>query len=175
MKRVVERDSLSRSALYEQAHGDHGMPHGGKSSGPYFLTLCAVPAPIPVPEPKSPALQRFRFFFTRQRLDGHERCWLHFGHFRTADEARKWREVLLRVYPQAVIAQIPETASLPIARRKPTLEDTLDELRDTAWQGLETEEDPLSSTGVRHLRVEVEKKPRAAANPTAGRRARREG
>lgn len=162
--------------------------------GSFFLTLCPVAAPIPVPQPTSPGLQSYRFFFTRRGENGRERCWLHFGHFRAAAEARKWLEVLRRVYPRAVMRQVPQThaapparesqretlsdsqvlalleksrsddnrpheASLPATQRRdePTLEDTLNELRQSAYDGLEADGD-LSATGVRHLRVELQKK-----------------
>jgi hypothetical protein len=185
-------ESLNRSALYEAARGNRdGI---GESSGTYFLTLCSVSTPVTVPEPKSSALQRFRFFFTRQQEHGRESYWLHFGYFRTPEEARKWREVLCRVYPAAAIrnrapreartqdvltdtqvssllsrkstASAAPSAALGQARKGPTLEDTLSELRDSAWQSLDLNDDTASTTGVRHLRVEVQNERSRSAKPS---------
>jgi hypothetical protein len=120
-----------------------------------------------VPQPKSAALQRFRFFFTK----GRESYWLHFGYFRTAEEARKWREVLSRVYPGAAIRNLSEGGARQ-ARKGPTLEDTLSELRDSAWQSFDLNDETASTTGVRHLRVEVQTKerPRPAKTSNTGRK-----
>ena len=161
--------------------------------GSFFLTLSPVAAPIPVPQPTSPGLQRFRFFFTRRREDGRERCWLHFGHFRTVGEAQKWLTVLRRIYPNAVMREVPDTheapgepkslsdtqvlallekdrvegaqppgrlasSPAPERRRGLTLEDTLNELVDSASDTMEMDGDSLSSTGVRHLRVELQRR-----------------
>jgi hypothetical protein len=161
--------------------------------GSFFLTLSPVAAPIPVPQPTSPGLQRFRFFFTRRREDGRERCWLHFGHFRTVAEAQKWLTVLRRIYPNAVMREVPNTheapgepkslsdtqvlallekdrvegakppdrlasSPAPERRRGLTLEDTLNELVDSASDTMEMDDDSVSSTGVRHLRVELQKR-----------------
>jgi hypothetical protein len=160
--------------------------------GSFFLTLSPVAAPIPVPQPTSPGLQRFRFFFTRRREDGRERCWLHFGHFRTVGEAQKWLTVLRRIYPNAVMREVPNTheapgepkslsdtqvlallekdrvegakpparqasSPAPERRRGLTLEDTLNELMDSASDTMEIDDDSVSSTGVRHLRVELQR------------------
>jgi hypothetical protein len=187
--------SWSRSALYDVAQGDsEGLE---ESPGALFLTLCSVPAPISLPESKSPAMQRYRFFFSKHQENGVERCWLHFGYFRTVEEARKWRDVLQRVYPGALIRSVPRDSEIqqagasnslsdsqvlpllgkgggaigqpaelvggaPSARRKPTLEDTLSELRDSTWRDLDADDDEVSSTGVRHLRVEIQARPGAS-------------
>jgi hypothetical protein len=164
--------------------------------GSFFLTLSPVAAPIPVPQPTSPGLQRFRFFFTRRREDGRERCWLHFGHFRTVGEAHKWLTVLRRIYPRAVMREVPATYEAqaarkppapgepkslsdtqvmglltsnptPEPRRDPTLEDTLNELVDSASDTMEMESDSLSSTGVRHLRVELQRRSRTSRGQKA--------
>jgi hypothetical protein len=164
--------------------------------GSFFLTLSPVAAPIPVPRPTSPGLQRFRFFFTRRREDGHERCWLHFGHFRTVAEAQKWLTVLRRIYPRAVMREVPDTYEAPAARNPPapgepkslsdtqalalltssptpeqrrglTLEDTLNELVDSASDTMEIDGDSLSSTGVRHLRVELQRRSRTSRGQKA--------
>ena len=161
--------------------------------GSFFLTLSPVAAPVPVPQPTSPGLQRFRFFFTRRREDGRDRCWLHFGHFRTASEAQKWLTVLRRIYPNAVMREVPNTheapgepkslsdtqvlallekdrvegaqppgrpasSPAPERRRGLTLEDTLNELMDSASDTMEIGDDSVSSTGVRHLRVELQRR-----------------
>ena len=164
--------------------------------GSFFLTLSPVAAPIPVPQPTSPGLQRFRFFFTRRREDGHERCWLHFGHFRTVGEAHKWLKVLRRIYPRAVMREVPDTQEAPAARNPPaagepkslsdtqvlkllassptperrrdlTLEDTLNELADSASDTMEMDGDSLTSTGVRHLRVELQRRSRTSRGQKA--------
>ena len=177
--------------------------------GSFFLTLSPVAAPIPVPQPTSPGLQRFRFFFTRRREDGHERCWLHFGHFRTVAEAQKWLTVLRKIYPRAVMREVPLTHAAPEAHKPPagepqslsdtqvlavleknrledaqppgrqasspaperrrglTLEDTLNELMDSATDTMEMDGDSLSSTGVRHLRVELQTRSRTSRGQKA--------
>jgi hypothetical protein len=164
--------------------------------GSFFLTLSPVAAPIPVPQPTSPGLQRFRFFFTRRREDGRERCWLHFGHFRTVGEAQKWLKVLRRIYPRAVMREVPDTYEAPAARKPPapgepkslsdtqalalltssptpeprrglTLEDSLNELVDSASDTMEVDGDSLSSTGVRHLRVELQRRSRTSRGQKA--------
>ncbi len=184
--------SFSRSALYGVAQG--GREALEESPGAFFLTLCSVPSPVSLPEPKSSAMQRYRFFFSKQHENGVERCWLHLGYFHTAEEARKWRDVLCRVYPAATIRTVPQKdgvqhaqasntlsdsqalailekgagagkpaqaeAQLPSQRRNVSLEDTLSELRDSAWQTFDSDSDEASSTGVRHLRVEVQARPR---------------
>src|ERR1700726_4660155 len=81
--------------------------------GSFFLSLSPVAAPIPLPQPTSPGLQRFRFFFTRRREDGRERCWLHIGHLRTVGEAQKWLTVLRRIYPNAGMREVPDTHEAP--------------------------------------------------------------
>lgn len=93
--------SFSRSDLYNMGREAAGEAMGARAT--YFLTLCQVVAPVTVPESKSPALQRFRFFFTRDAEVGHTRYWLHFGYFDTELEAKRWRNVLGRIYPRATI------------------------------------------------------------------------
>lgn len=98
-------ESLSRKALYEAAQKAGNNPRE-EAPGTFFLTLSAVSAPVALPKSTSPALQRFRFFFTREQEGDRERCWLNFGYFHTVQEARKWREVLARIYPAAVVRVI---------------------------------------------------------------------
>jgi hypothetical protein len=109
-------ESLNRAALYEAALGNRDGVGG--SQGNYFLTLCSVAAPVTVPEPKSASLQRFRFFFTKRRDNGRESYWLHFGYFRTTEEARKWRDVLCRVYPAAAINNLDQGGAQPALLRQ---------------------------------------------------------
>jgi hypothetical protein len=195
-------ESFSRSSLYDAARSNRDGV--GESAGTYYLTLCSVTTPVTVPEPKSPTLQRYRFFFTRKHENGRESFWLHFGYFRTAEEAHKWCDVLARVYPAAAIRSLSqngatqpthETSQIltqsqvfsllgrqseedavqpngsPASRRETSLEDTSSELRDSAWQSF-GHEDAASTTGVRHLRVEVQAKsrPRAEQAPKVARK-----
>ena len=99
-------ESTSRSALYDEAALGTGRVRQQDAPGTFFLTLCPVAAPVSLPKSTSPALQRFRFFFTREQDGSRERHWLNFGYFQTAEEARKWREVLGRIYPAAVVRVI---------------------------------------------------------------------
>ena len=96
---------MSRKALYESAQ-KLGQSRRDEAPGTFFLTLCPVAAPVALPKSTSPALQRFRFFFTREQDSDRERHWLNFGYFHTVEEARKWREVLGRIYPAAVVRVI---------------------------------------------------------------------
>jgi hypothetical protein len=98
--------------LYNLAREEGAAARGG-GSGRFFLTLCPVASPVSVPEPKSPALQRFRFFFTREIEAGQPHYWLQFGYFTSEHEARKWRDVLARVYPAAVIRKLADGAPAP--------------------------------------------------------------
>ncbi len=187
--------SFSRSDLYNM-----GREAAGEALGPratFFLTLCQVVAPVSVPESKSPALQRFRFFFTRDMEVGHTRYWLHFGYFDTELEAKRWRNVLGRIYPRATIqcsqkrasdqmtstqttltetqvlkmlgaeAAIERTATVAKAAPASTpnagsraLQASLNELRDSEWEGLK-EDDTTIRSGVRHLQVELVAKARS--------------
>jgi hypothetical protein len=188
--------SFSRSDLYnmgrEQAAGEAMGPRAT-----FYLSLCQVVAPVSVPESKSPALQRFRFFFTRDMEAGHTRYWLHFGYFDTELEAKRWRNVLGRIYPRATIqcsqrrapdqttstqTALTETQVLRMLSAEPTierpataskatpagtpktaspaLEVSLNELRDSEWEGLK-EDDTTIRSGVRHLQVELVAKARS--------------
>ena len=96
--------SFNRSDLYKLAHDEkEATARTTMPSASYYLTLCQVVTPVSVPESKSPALQRFRFFFTRDLDDGRTRYWLHFGYFANELEATRWRNVLGRIYPRATI------------------------------------------------------------------------
>jgi len=98
-------ESMSRKALYEAAQKT-AENWREEAPGTFFLTLCAVVSPVSLPKSNSPALQRFRFFFTREQEGSRERHWLNFGYFHTVEEARKWREVLCRIYPSAMVRVI---------------------------------------------------------------------
>jgi hypothetical protein len=143
-------------------------------------------------------MQRYRFFFSKHHENGVERCWLHFGYFRTVEEARKWRDVLQRVYPGALIRSVPHEVgtqpgatstslsnsqvlrllstgstdagqpAAPVGASRPesrqsSLEDTLNELRDSTLRTFDADTDEVSATGVRHLKVEIQAKPRGSA------------
>jgi hypothetical protein len=100
---------MSRKALYDAAEkAASGKRAEDAAPGTFFLTLAPVASPVSLPRSTAPALQRFRFFFTREQdPDGdRERHWLNFGYFQTVEEARKWREVLCRIYPGAVVRVI---------------------------------------------------------------------
>jgi hypothetical protein len=182
--------SFNRSDLYNLAR-EQKVTISDKSQprATFFLTLSQVVAPVAVPESKSPALQRFRFFFTRQAEGANTHYWLHFGYFDTQIEAQRWRNVLARIYPRATV-QCSQQAAAPAldrttatqpaltetqvlkmlgaeakAARAPQgqsrgLESSLNELRASAWDGL-TEDDTTIRSGVRHLQVEVQAKSRA--------------
>ena len=189
-------NSTHASMFEEMEHAETGTHERlVQPRGSFFLTLSPVAAPVPVPQPTSPGLQRFRFFFTRRREDDRERCWLHFGHFRTVAEAQKWLTVLRRIYPRAVMRQVPDTQEAPAAGkasapdeakslsdtqvlallsptaperpRALTLEDTLNELVDSASDTMEIDDDSVSSTGVRHLRVELQRRSRTSRGQKA--------
>jgi hypothetical protein len=57
----------------------------------------------------------------------------------------------------------------PSQRRSPSLEDTLDELRDSALRDFDTD-DTVSDSGVKHLRVEVQAKARGRKDQRTTRR-----
>jgi hypothetical protein len=174
--------SFSRSDLYKMGREEAAAGVFGPRAT-FFLTLCQVVAPVTVPESKSPALQRFRFFFTRDVEAGHTRYWLHFGYFDTELEAKRWCNVLGRIYPRVtiqcsqkrapeqttstqtalsetqVLKMLAAEASKPAAPGAPTgrskaLEASLNALRDSEWEGLK-EDDTTIRSGVRHLHVEL--------------------
>ena len=67
-------ESTSRSALYDEAaRGTGRVRQQEDAPGTFFLTLCPVAAPVSLPRSTSPALQRFRFFFTREQDGARER------------------------------------------------------------------------------------------------------
>ncbi len=68
--------------------------------------------PVSVPESKAPALQRFSFFFSRHDEGGQTRYWLHFGYFTSHHEAKRWCDVLGRIYPRAAIRKLSAQGGL---------------------------------------------------------------
>jgi hypothetical protein len=55
-------------------------------------------------------------------------------------------------------------------RSGPTLEDTIAALKVDTLENLNTDDDPLNTTGVRHLRIEVQQEPRARREKRSGSR-----
>jgi hypothetical protein len=115
--------SFSRSDLYNMGREEAAAEALGPRAT-FFLTLCQVVAPVSVPESKSPALQRFRFFFTRDTEAGHSRYWLHFGYFDTELEAKRWRGVLGRIYPRATIQSSHRSSADQTTSTQTALTDT---------------------------------------------------
>jgi hypothetical protein len=115
--------SFSRSDLYNMGREEAAAGALGPRAT-FFLALCQVVTPVTVPESKSPALQRYRFFFTRDLEAGHTRYWLHFGYFDSEVEARRWRDVLGRIYPRATIQCSQQRASEQPTSTQPALTET---------------------------------------------------
>jgi len=182
----------SRSDLYNLAREEASSTAepGGAAPATFYLALCQVVAPVAVPESKSPALQRFRFFFERRFEAGRTGYWLQFGYFTSELEAKRWRDVLARIYPRATIQKLSsgkstseqtmtppaltETQVLKMLKANPPpkgqstgLENSLQALRDTEWEGLK-EDDTTIRSGIRHLQVELVKsaRPRKERKPT---------
>jgi len=102
----------SRSDLYNLAREEaSSTAEPGALPATFYLTLSQVVAPVSVPESKSPALQRFRFFFERRCEAGRSGYWLQFGYFTSELEAKRWRDVLARIYPHATIHRLGGTKS----------------------------------------------------------------
>jgi hypothetical protein len=190
----------SRSDLYNLAREEgSSTAEGGATPATFYLALCQVVAPVAVPESKSPALQRFRFFFERRFEAGRTGYWLQFGYFASDLEAQRWRDVLARIYPRATIQRLSTgkstsataiqpgvtetqvlkmleanvatvnapTAGAPPKGKSAGLENSLQALRDTEWEGLQ-EDDTTIRSGIRHLQVELVKgaRPRKERKPT---------
>jgi hypothetical protein len=105
-------NSFNRSDLYNMAQKEKAAAVVGEISAPFYLTLCQVIVPVSVPESKAPALQRFRFFFSRHDERGQTRYWLHFGYFNSHHEAKRWCDILGRIYPQAAIRKLSPQGGL---------------------------------------------------------------
>ena len=115
----------SRSDLYNLAREESGSsPEAGAGPATFYLTLCQVVAPVAVPESKSPALQRFRFFFERRFEAGRTGYWLQFGYFTSELEAKRWRDVLARIYPRATIQRLGTSKSTSATATNPALTET---------------------------------------------------
>ena len=105
-------NSFTRSDLYNMAQEEKAAAVVGDLSAPFYLTLCQVVVPVSVPESKAPALQRFRFFFSRHDERGQTRYWLHFGYFGSHHEAKRWCDILGRIYPRAAIRKLSPQGGL---------------------------------------------------------------
>ncbi len=161
------------------------------SAGKFVINLCTVEVPITVPQPRSPELVRYRFFLHTSWEEGSRRHRLYMGYFTTREEAEKWLGTLRKIYPSAFVTVAPEVETLSssqivsllnqpeststpppapavtgrraaLRKSDPSLEDTVNELRTSSALNF-NDEDTLSQTGVRHLRIEVQRAtPRAA-------------
>jgi len=123
--------TLSRSDLYQELDREDwgGATTMAAAGGQYFLTLCGSVSPVTVPEPTSPALRRFRFFFTRQVEAGRCGYWLHFGYFATESETKRWQQVLGRIYPAATCRElIPSTSNPSLVSPRALTESQLQKL-----------------------------------------------
>jgi len=105
-------NSFTRSDLYNMAQEEKAAAVVGELSAPFYLTLSQVVVPVAVPESKAPALQRFRFFFSRHDEGGQTRYWLHFGYFSSHHEAKRWCDILGRIYPRAAIRKLSPQGGL---------------------------------------------------------------
>jgi hypothetical protein len=119
-------NSFTRSDLYNMAQEEKAAAVvGGAISAPFYLTLCQVVMPVSVPESKAPALQRFHFFFSRHDEGGQARYWLHFGYFSSHHEAKRWCDVLGRIYPRAAIRKLsPQGGLAEPTATQPALTET---------------------------------------------------
>jgi hypothetical protein len=118
-------NSFTRSDLYNMAQEEKAAAVTGQMSAPFYLTLCQVTIPVSVPESKAPALQRFRFFFSRHDEGGQTRYWLHFGYFTSHHEAKRWCDVLGRIYPRAAIRKLsPQGGLTEPTTTQPALTET---------------------------------------------------
>lgn len=118
-------NSFTRSDLYNMAQEEKATAVAGEVSAPFYLTLCQVVVPVSVPESKAPALQRFRFFFSRHDEGGHARYWLHFGYFTSHHEAKRWCDILGRIYPRASIRKLsPQGGLTEPTASQPALTET---------------------------------------------------
>jgi hypothetical protein len=118
-------NSFTRSDLYNMAQEEKAAAVVGEISAPFYLTLCQVVMPVSVPESKAPALQRFHFFFSRHDESGQARYWLHFGYFSSHHEAKRWCDVLGRIYPRAAIRKLsPQGGLTEPTTTQPALTET---------------------------------------------------
>jgi hypothetical protein len=118
-------NAFTRSDLYNMAQEEKAAAVAGEVSAPFYLTLCQVVMPVSVPESKAPALQRFRFFFSRHDQGGQPRYWLHFGYFTSHHEAKRWCDILGRIYPRAAIRKLsPQGGLTEPTATQPALTET---------------------------------------------------
>lgn len=118
-------NSFTRLDLYNMAQEEKAAALVGEIAAPFYLTLCQVAVPVSVPESKAPALQRFRFFFSRHDEGGHARYWLHFGYFTSHHEAKRWCDILGRIYPRAAIRKLsPQGGLTEPTATQPALSET---------------------------------------------------
>jgi hypothetical protein len=118
-------NSFTRSDLYNMAQEQKAAAVVGEISAPFYLTLCQVVMPVSVPESKAPALQRFHFFFSRHDEGGQARYWLHFGYFSSHHEAKRWCDVLGRIYPRVAIRKLsPQGGLAEPTATQPALTET---------------------------------------------------
>jgi hypothetical protein len=118
-------NSFTRSDLYNMAQAEKAAAVTGEVSTPFYLTLSQVVVPVSVPESKAPALQRYSFFFSRHDEGGHTRYWLHFGYFTSHHEAKRWCDILGRIYPKAAIRKLsPQGGLTEPTAAQPALTET---------------------------------------------------
>lgn len=118
-------NSYTRSDLYNLAQQEKAAAVVGAVAAPFYLTLCQVVMPVSVPESKAPALQRFRFFFSRHDESGQARYWLHFGYFTSHHEAKRWHAILGRIYPRVAIRKLsPQGGLAEPTATQPALTET---------------------------------------------------
>jgi hypothetical protein len=118
-------NSFTRSDLYNMAQAEKATAVVGEIAAPFYLTLCQVVMPVSVPESKAPALQRFRFFFSRHDEGAQTRYWLHFGYFTSHHEAKRWCDILGRIYPRAAIRKLsPQGGLTEPTATQPALTET---------------------------------------------------
>lgn len=152
-------------------------------AGKLVICLCSLEVPITVPQPRSPELMRYRFFLHTRWEEGGRRHRLYMGYFTARREADKWLGTLRRIYPTAFVTMAPEAQTLtgsqivslldqPVSQTAPpamrerrpaaSLEDTVEALKQSSTLEI-NDEDSLSETGVRHLRIEIERAPSRAS------------
>jgi hypothetical protein len=85
--------------------GDKGTP--AAREGRFVIHLCSVAQPTAIQQPRDSQLTRFRFFFSHCWENGHRRFRLNLGFFRTIVEAQKWHAILIRIYPDAFVSELP--------------------------------------------------------------------
>ena len=78
------------------------------TTDPYILTLCRLDGPVTIRPPRAPEFKPFTFFTSRcVHADGSEQLFLQMGYFATLEQAKKWKKLLRRAYPQAIATRAP--------------------------------------------------------------------